>query len=130
MPRFRKTVIAVTTLLLTTSLSMPLHAAESSLKVVFEDSLYGGLVGTLVGAATLAFTKHPSDHLENIGYGAAVGVIAGAGVGVATNINRAMVEYENGKLKLAVPKVIPDFHETAKGQIVLAVKADLLHGTF
>lgn len=130
MKMLKRAVIVATTLLLTTSLSVPLHAAESSLKVVFEDSLYGGLVGALIGTATLAFTNNRSDHLDNIAYGAAAGIIAGAGVGVFSNINRAMMEYENGKLKLAVPKVMPDIQESSRGQMVLAVKADILRGTF
>lgn len=130
MPKFKRAVISIMTLLLTISWTMPLHAAESSLKVVFEDSLYGGLVGALVGTATLAFTNNASDHLNNIAYGAAAGVIAGAGVGVFTTLNRAMVEYENGRVKLAIPTVLPDIQESSRGQMVLAVKANLLRGTF
>lgn len=130
MLKMKQAVIAAITLLLTATWSVPLHAAESSLKVVLEDSLYGGLIGTLIGTATLAFTKHASDHLDNIAYGAAVGVIAGAGVGIATSVNRAMVEYENGTFKLAVPKVMPEIKETSQGQLVLAVKADIVRGTF
>jgi len=130
MLKSKRTIIAALTLLMTTAWSMPLHAAESSLKVVFEDSLYGGLLGGLLGAATLVFTENSSDHVENIAYGAAAGVFAGAGYGIATTANRAMVEYENGKVKLAVPKVMPDIQESARGELVLAVKADLLRGTF
>jgi hypothetical protein len=129
MPKFKRTVITILTLLLTTSWSIPLHAAESSLKVVFEDSLYGGLIGTLVGSATLAFTHKASDHLDYISYGAAAGVIAGTGIGLFTTINRAAVEYENGKVKLGMPTVLPDIQES-KGQMVLAFKANLLRGTF
>ncbi len=131
MPRFKRTAIIAFTLLMTTSSSMPLHAAESSLKVIFEDTLYGGLIGSVLGAATLVFTENSSDHLENIAYGAAAGVFAGAGYGIATtSSNRAMVEYDNGKIRLAVPKVMPDIQESSKGEMVLAVKADLLRGTF
>lgn len=130
MPKFRRAFVSKLILLLSITWAMPLHAAESSLKVVFEDSLYGGLVGALVGSATLAFTHKASDHLDNIAYGAAAGVIAGAGVGIITNVRRAMVEYENGTVKLGMPMVLPDIQESSKGQLVLAVKADLLRGTF
>ena len=130
MLKFKRVIIAALTLLMATTWSMPLHAAESSLKVVFEDSLYGGLIGGLLGAATLVFTENSSDHVENIAYGAAAGVFAGAGYGIAANANRAMVEYENGKVRLAVPKVMPDIQESSRGQMVLVVKADLLRGTF
>lgn len=132
MQRIKLTVIVAMALLLTASWSVPLYAAENQnpFQVVLEDSLYGGLLGTVIGSATLAFTNHKSDHLDNIAYGAAIGVITGAGVGIFTNINRALVEYENGRLRLAVPKVMPDLQETSRGQYVLAVKADLLRGTF
>lgn len=130
MLKWKCAVIATMTLLLTASWSVPLHASESSLKVVFEDSLYGGLAGALIGTATLAFTRHQSDHLDNIAYGAAAGVIGGAGVGIVTMTNRAMVEYENGKMKLAVPIILPDLQESSRGQLILAVKANLLRGTF
>jgi len=117
-------------MLLTASWTVPVHAAENTLKVVLEDSIYGGLIGTVLGTASLAFTKHASDHLDYIAYGAAVGTIAGAGVGVVTSINRAVAEYENGKVKLAIPTVMPDLQETTRGQVVLAVKANLIRGTF
>lgn len=129
MSRFKRSAIIAFTLLMT-SMAMPLHAAESSLKVVFEDSVYGGLIGSLLGAATLVFTENSSDHVENIAYGAAAGVFAGAGYGIASSANRAMVEYENGKVRLAVPKVMPAIQESSRGQMVLAVKADILRGTF
>lgn len=129
MSRFKRSAIIAFTLLMT-SWTMPLHAAESSLKVVFEDSVYGGLIGSLLGAATLVFTENSSEHVENIAYGAAAGVFAGAGYGIASSANRAMVEYENGKVRLAVPKVMPDIQESSRGQMVLAVKADILRGTF
>jgi hypothetical protein len=130
MPKYRRALIATVILLLSITWTMPLHAADSSLKVVFEDSLYGGLVGALVGSATLAFTHKASDHLDNITYGAAAGVIAGAGIGIFTSVRHAMVEYENGRVKLGMPTVLPDIQESSRGQLVLAVKADLLRGTF
>lgn len=129
MSKFKRTAIIALTLLMTVG-TMPLHAAESSLKVIFEDSVYGGLIGSLLGAATLVFTDNSSEHVENIAYGAAIGVFAGAGYGIASSANRAMVEYDNGKVRLAVPKVMPDIQESSRGEMVLAVKADLLRGTF
>lgn len=130
MPKFKRTIIAVATLLMTATWSMPLHAADNSLRVVLEDSVYGGLIGSLLGAATLAFTDKASDHVDNIAYGAAIGVFAGAGYGIVSSANRAMVEYENGKVRLAVPKITPDIQESSRGDKVLAVKADILRGTF
>ena len=56
--------------------------AESSLKVVFEDALWGAAIGTLVGAGTLAFMDTPSDHYERLAQGAAIGLVLGVGFGV------------------------------------------------
>ncbi len=107
--------------------SVPCHAAESTFKAIFTDSLYGGLTGTLVGGAVLAFTKKPGDHLDYLGYGAAVGVLTGAAYG----IGRAMVEMDRGRVSFSVPTVIPDFGETnSKGQTPLTITANLLRGKF
>jgi hypothetical protein len=43
---------------------------------------YGVLAGTLVGAATLAFTDHPGDNLKNIARGASYGLYAGMLLGL------------------------------------------------
>jgi hypothetical protein len=57
--------------------------AASSLQIVAEDALWGCLIGTLVGTATLAFHMDDAgDHLENIAYGASIGLFAGVGFGV------------------------------------------------
>ncbi len=57
--------------------------AASSLQVVAEDALWGCLIGTLVGTATLAFhLDDAGDHLENIAYGAGIGLFAGVGFGI------------------------------------------------
>ncbi len=45
---------------------------------------YGVLAGTLVGAATLAFTKNPGDNLQNVARGASLGLYAGIGLGYYT----------------------------------------------
>ncbi len=107
--------------------SVPCHAAESAFKEIFTDSLYGGLTGTLVGGAIMAFAKKPTDHLDYLGYGAAVGVLTGAAYG----IGKAMVELERGKVSFSIPTIIPDFGETnSKGQAPLTVTANLIRGKF
>lgn len=63
------------------SLPTPSPAA-SQLQVVAEDSLWGALIGTLVGTATLAFRDHPSDHLDVIYKGASIGLVCGIAFGV------------------------------------------------
>ena len=56
--------------------------AASQLQVVAEDTLWGALIGALVGTAALAFRDHPSDHLDLITRGAAVGLVCGVGFGI------------------------------------------------
>ncbi len=44
--------------------------------------VYGTLAGTLVGAATLAFTSNPGDNLNNVARGASYGLYAGILLGL------------------------------------------------
>lgn len=107
--------------------SVPCHAAENAFKTIFTDSLYGGLTGSLVGAAVMAFAKKPGDHLDYMAYGAATGVLVGAAYG----IGKAMVELDNGRVKLSMPTVIPDIKDSnSKGQTPIVVMAELLRGKF
>ena len=122
----RKVSLAITAMLLAVW-SVPCHAAESTFKEIFTDSVYGGLTGTLVGAAVMAFAKKPADHLENMAYGAAAGVLAGAAFG----IGKAMIEMENGKVKLSLPAIIPDFQETnSRRKTPILITTQLFSGRF
>ena len=104
--------------------------AENALRDIFENALYGGLAGALVGGALLAFTKKPGDHLDYLAYGGSGGVLLGATYGVV-KASRSLAEYENGRVKFALPTVIPDFLEaSARGQATVAIKADLFRGSF
>lgn len=75
-------------LILTVMLSLFLIApptetwAAAQLQVVAEDSLWGALIGGLIGTAALAFRDHPSDHTELIVRGAAVGLVCGVAFGI------------------------------------------------
>ena len=71
---FKKFTSAIVAASLFIAISTPSFAADSALKEIFEDGFYGGLTGTLVGAALLAFTSKPGDHLDYLGVGAAIGV--------------------------------------------------------
>lgn len=105
-------------------------AAENAFKEIFEDAFYGGLAGGLVGAAIMAFTKKPGDHLDIMGYGAAGGVLVGATVGLVKT-TKSLVELENGKVKLAMPTIMPDIQDTnSKGQTPVVVMAELIRGKF
>jgi hypothetical protein len=110
--------------------SVPCHAAEGVFKEVFQDALYGGLTGALVGAAVLAFTHKPGEHLDYMGYGAAGGVLVGAAVGIMSTA-RSLAEVDHGKVRFAIPTIIPDFQEAnSKGQTAYVVNAQLLRGNF
>ncbi len=52
-------------------------ADENSGKEFMTSVIYGTVAGTLVGAATLAFTDNPGDNLGNIARGASLGLYAG-----------------------------------------------------
>ncbi len=108
----------------------PCFAAEGALREVFQDALYGGLTGGLVGAAVLAFTKRPGNHLDYLGVGAAVGVLAGTTIGVVST-SRSLMEAENGKVKFAIPTIIPDVRQTdAKGSTSIGLVAEVFRGKF
>jgi hypothetical protein len=116
--------------LLITSWSVPCFAGDSPFKEIFEDAFYGGLAGTLVGAAFMAFTNRPEDHLDYMAYGAASGVLVGATYGLVKS-TRALAELENGRIKLAMPTILPDVHESGgRGSSSLMLKAELIRGKF
>ena len=106
------------------------HAADSMLREVFEDAFYGAGIGALVGGAILVFTNKPADHLDYIGYGAASGVLAGTAFGLAKSA-RALAEIDNGRVRIAVPTIIPNLVESpATRQTTVMWHASILRGTF
>jgi hypothetical protein len=109
----------------------PCIAAESAFREIFQDSIYGGLTGSLIGAAVMAFAKRPGNHLDYIGYGAAGGVLAGAAFGAA-KIAKSLAEIdEKGKVRFAIPAIIPDFNEAcSRGPSSYVINAGLLSGKF
>lgn len=81
--------------------------AQDTMQRTLRDSLYGGLIGALLGSAVLLLTDNPDDHLSYIPTGAAVGILVGAAYGVATSgmIQSAAEIDENGKLSLNMPTI-------------------------
>jgi len=105
-------------------------ASDNAFREVFEDAFYGGAAGALVGAALLAFTKKPADHLDYLGYGAASGVLVGSAYGVAKSA-RSLAQIDKGSIKFALPTVLPDLTESpATRQTTITWRAELLRGTF
>jgi hypothetical protein len=65
------------------SATLPAHAAEENTTREFVMSCtYGVLAGTLVGAASLAFTSKPSDNMFRVARGASIGLYAGILLGL------------------------------------------------
>ena len=103
---------------------VPCRAAENAVNGVLAD---GGLSGSLVGAAVMAFANKPAENLDYMAYGAATGVMVGA----AYSIGKAMVVMENGNTKWSIPIVIPDVRDTnSNGKTPVVFMAEVLRGKF
>jgi uncharacterized membrane protein YebE (DUF533 family) len=129
MNQFKKlvTIITLSVLFSTTSSAF---AADNTISEVFTDAFYGAAIGGLVGGALMVFTNKPGDHLNYIAYGAASGVLAGTAYGLAKSA-RAFAEVENGRVKIALPTVIPELIVSpSSGRSTVAWKTDLIRGTF
>jgi len=126
----KKLKIILSTMFSTTFLffiQVPCHAAETAFKEIVKDSIYGGLAGTVVGAAVMAFSSKPGDHLEYMAYGAAAGVLGGAAYGYFTS--RALVEVDSGKVKFAIPTVMPGRKDSSRQNSVV-LTTQLIKGNF
>lgn len=123
-------IISLLTIISLLSSVTSAFADDNAFREVFRDAFYGGAAGALVGAALMAFTKKPADHLDYLAYGAASGILAGAAYGVAKSA-RALAEINNGKVRIAMPTVIPDLVESpVTRQTTITWRADILRGTF
>lgn len=129
MKRFQRAIASITLVaLLTTTTSA--FAADNAFRETLQDAFYGGAIGALVGAAFMAFTKKPSDHFDNVAYGAAAGILVGTAYGVAKSA-RAMASIENGNIKMAVPTVVPVVTEDPSNKkMTVSWHANILQGTF
>ena len=93
-------VTAILILCMTISVSY----AETKSAVVLKGTGYGAIVGTLVGAAVMAFTDDPGDNLDYLYKGAAVGAIGGMIYGFYEAETFATID-EDGKIKFAMPTI-------------------------
>jgi hypothetical protein len=84
-------------------------SAEDMMQRTLRDSLYGGLIGALLGTAVMLLTDNPDDHLTYIPTGAAVGVLLGATYGVVTSgmmsTAAAEIDTREGTVSLAMPTI-------------------------
>jgi hypothetical protein len=131
MRNYRRKVQAVLSAMVLFFWAVPCSALESTFKETLQDAFYGGVAGTLVGAAVMAFTKRMGNHLDYMGYGAAGGILVGAVVGLATPPSRSLAMVDKGKLHFTIPTVIPEFKDAnSKGQSGYVINADMLGGKF
>lgn len=104
------------------------EAADLEVETVFEDALYGGAIGALVGAGVMLVSSTPTDHWDYIVTGAGIGIIAGTAYGVYIS-SRSFAEIEDGKMFVGVPTpkvIVQKYQETA----AVGVEADLLRIRF
>lgn len=76
-------------------------ALAGSGEVILEDTLYGGLIGGLLGGAWYLLDE--DDAADKIGAGIGIGIIGGFILGVTDA--SASVKIENGKVKYAMPQI-------------------------
>ncbi|MBI5885615.1 MAG: hypothetical protein HZB85_03415 [Deltaproteobacteria bacterium] len=107
MKLFKKTVIvSLLASFIFVSTVPAAFAADDALKTTVNDALYGGLLGGLVGTAVMLLANKPTDHLNYIPTGAALGILFGAAYGLATSGTvQSVGEIEGNKFTLHVPTV-------------------------
>ena len=128
--KFLSRLISLITCCAMMASAAPAFASDNAFRDLFEDALYGGAAGALVGAALLAFTKKPANHLDYLGYGAASGVLVGSVYGVAKSAT-SLAQMDNGTIRFAMPTVLPDFSDSpASRQTNITWRASLFRGTF
>jgi hypothetical protein len=93
-------IIAFSTPVITQSYA---KAEDNHMKTIFMDTFYGMAAGVLIVSA-VSLTQDNPDWGENVGAGAAIGGIAGALFGMATEM-RYFATVENGRMHVSVPSI-------------------------
>jgi len=78
-------------------------AEENHMRTIFMDTFYGMAAGALIASA-ISLTQDDPDWGGSVGAGAAIGGIAGAFFGVATEM-RYLATVDDGRLRVSVPSV-------------------------
>ncbi|MDD2319345.1 MAG: hypothetical protein PHO83_04760 [Geobacteraceae bacterium] len=117
-------------LFLTVGWNLDSFAAEESMAAeIFTDAMIGGLAGGLVGAAMLALTRKPGQHLEYMAYGAAGGAVAGSAYGLF-KAQTSLVQIKDDKISFDVPLIMPDVQEKGTRGTNVTIMAELISGKF
>ncbi|MFQ5454931.1 MAG: hypothetical protein ACE5EA_01855 [Nitrospirota bacterium] len=74
---YKKIVVLLLIFALIFTASSKTFAEDLPIVGILKNSLYGGVIGSILGTAVIAFTDKPSDNLNFIARGAAIGVFAG-----------------------------------------------------
>ena len=85
------------TLLLTLFLYTVPASAQDVMERTLHNSMYGAIIGGIVGAAVLALSDNPGDHLDYIPTGAAIGVLAGVAYGLGSSATEVYGEKDTRK---------------------------------
>jgi hypothetical protein len=72
----------LTRAVLISSLIISSQAHATAMREFMLSCTYGTLAGTMVGAATLAFTNKPGENLNKVARGASIGLYVGIALGV------------------------------------------------
>lgn len=69
-----------------------------------QSTLYGGVIGSLLGGALVLLSDNPEDNLGYIASGAGVGILVGAVYGIASSgVVQSLGEVEDGEIKFGLP---------------------------
>lgn len=93
--------------------------ADDTMQYTLKNSLYGGILGGLIGSAVLLLSDEPDDNLSYIPTGIGVGVLLGAAYGIATSgVIESMGEIEDGRFTFKMPtlKRTEIFDENVNGR--------------
>ena len=122
----RKMMMAVMMVGGLSMLPMQSQAADFEVQNTMEDTLYGGMLGALVGGGAMLISGSPASHWNYISTGAGIGIIAGAIYGVAS-ATHALASLEDGQLRMGVP--MPEVALSVDGKVV-SMNTPLFESTF
>ncbi len=120
----KKIVVMIVAATLLSVSSLPAFAEDKGMRSTFDNAVYGGLTGALVGAAMLIFTSEPGDHLDYIAYGFGGGVILGTAYGT-WKATTASIEINDGEVAFHLPAPNAKVTSIGKDKMV-TVSADVL----
>ncbi len=93
--------------------------ADDTMQYTLKNSLYGGILGALIGSAVLLLSDEPDDNLSYIPTGVGIGVLLGAAYGIATSgVIESVGEVEGGRFTFNMPTLKREeiFDENVNGK--------------